>query len=273
MLLLARQLFLADDPTYRCGTKRNLTETHLLTVDKIDETLNQDGFIFNMTLFVSELNKASAKKISLSRTTVMVSDFILTWLQHTFHNLRDNLSPAQFSRALQNFIFFNSMFHVLKPVELLDLPHYHLRLPVKYYQAFFKYDAMLKNDKKLPLERLQLIFKLDNKKNCAHSTYSEFSASNSIEQLELQYFFLTRKFDTSKKAYTLEMLGNLVSSALEIVDKQSWIDQVTKTNVRVNIAKLQKQIAYSDIIDESIKDKHLNTELTNGQSDLFELTE
>jgi len=165
------------------------------------------------------------------------------------------------------------MFHILQPIELLDLPHYHLKMPVKYYQAFFEYETVLKKNKKLLIERLQKIFKLDNKKNCAYSTYTEFSTINSIDQLEMQYFFLTRKFDLSKKAYGLEMIKNLVGATLEILDKQSWINSETKKNVRLNIYKLQKQIAYSDIIDESIRDKNLNKKLTNGQLDFFNLTE
>ena len=68
------------------------------------------------------------------------------------------------------------------------------------------------------------------------------------------------------------MLKNLIETSLEIVDKQNWISEVTKLQVRENIQHVHRQIAYSDLIDESVASNSLNKEMTNDQSDHFKLT-
>lgn len=272
MLLLAKQIYMVEDPNYKCGVKRKLTKTLMLTIDEIDQKLNQQQKLFDMKLYICELNKSSEKKIDLSKTKVMISEFILKWMIDLLTGLGKNIEGEKFRRAFRNLMYFNSIYFTLKPVELLSSPHYHLKLPIRYYQAFFEYEGVISNDKDLSLKKTKQIFQLDNKKNCAYSTYTEFSTSNSIEQLELQYFFLTKKFDVQKKKYSLKMFNNLVDTSIEIVNKQSWIGNTTKLAINKNIHHIQNQIAYSDIIDESIKKNSLNKELTNEQSDKFDLT-
>lgn len=272
MLQLLKSIYLTDNPDYKCGVKRNLTMTYLLTINEINEKINSDEDLFNLNVYLTELNKVSDKKIEPSNTKIIISGFILKWLKDMFSGLQQNLSQLQFQRAFRNVIHYHSIFQIMKPIELLVSPHYHLRLPVKYYQAFFLYESIATNNKNLALEKLKDLFKLDTKKNCAYSTYNEFSATNSIEQLELQFFFLTKKFDMKNKDYTKLMVKNLIETSIEIVERQSWIDKVTKISIRESIQHIQKQIAYSDLIDESVSAKKLNKELTNGQSDYFILT-
>ena len=272
MLQLMKSIYLADDPAYKCGVKRNLTETYFLSIDDINEKLNSDEDRFNLNIYIAELTKVSEIKIDPSNTKIIISGFILQWLKDMFSGLQRQLNQSQFKRAFKNVIFYHSIVQTMKPTELLVFPHYHLRLPVRYYQAFFQYESIASNDTNLALQRLKNVFQLDTKKNCAYSTYVEFSTTNSIEQLELQLLFITRKFDTQKKVYTKSMLKNLIETSLEIVDKQNWISEVTKLQVRENIQHVHRQIAYSDLIDESVASNSLNKEMTNDQSDHFKLT-
>lgn len=269
ILQVARAIYMTNNPKYKCGIKRELTKTHLLSVKEINQKLNKQKLLFDMEIYVSELNKVSDTKIDTMKQEVMVSDFILNWFQDIFIDLTKELNQKEFKRGFKNFLFLHTILNLLKPVKLLKFPHYHLRLPIVYYESLFDYESVLKNDRNLKLTKMESIFKLSNKKNCAHSTYSSFSTSNSIEQLELQVFFLKKKFSFEKKLYAQNMLSNLIETALQIINSQKWIKDKIKLNIQTNIEKLQKTIAYSDLVDDSIKS---NRRLTNGQSDEIDLT-
>lgn len=272
MLQLARSIYMVDNPKYQCGVKREPTKSNILTIKEISRKINKHRQLFDMELYVSELNKASDTKLNETEQKVIVSDFILVWIEDIFTNLAGSLNQKEFERSFKNIMFFHVILNMLKPVELLKFPHYHLRLPLIYYQSLFEYESVLENDNGLKLAKLQKIFKLSNKRNCAYSTYTLFSTSNSIEQLEIQVFFLKKKFDFAKKEYAQTMLTNLIKTALQIINSQSWIKNETKFNIQSNIKNLHKTIAYSELVNESIKSNILKKALANGQSDDLFLT-
>ena len=271
MIKLAKQLYFVNDNRYLCGQPRGGKKTvNMLNAKELDEKLviskATNRKMFDFLKYISYLSEGATTKIK-EDTQVIISSLTLSFLNDLFNGLNNELkfSQEQFRRAFTNFVYFHSIFSLVKPLELFSTPHIHVKFPIRYYHAFFEYSKRVNYVS--PLDSFKSIYRINREQNCAYSVIDAFSVVDSLEQSELQRLFLTEKFDSRIKEVTSKMLESLINTSIEIVNKQDWIDEKTKEIIIENMNKMENRIVYSDSVfdPESIKNKskQIHYNLTN----------
>ncbi len=133
----------------------------------------------------------------------------------SLHISLQHLGQKRIEKAFLNFIYFHTLFVLLKPVQLFSIPHKQIIFPMRYYQHFFDYDKTISKNL-LPFEAYQGIYRLTLEQNCANSVIESFSFANSQEQYDLQAFFVANKFDSKIKSEVQLMLKKLIKSANQV---------------------------------------------------------
>jgi hypothetical protein len=210
MIKLAKQLYFVNDNRYLCGQPRGGKKTvNMLNAKELDEKLaiskSSNRKMFDFLKYISYLSEGATTKIK-EDTQVIISSLTLSFLNDLFNGLSNELkfSQEQFRRAFTNFVYFHSIFSLVKPLELFSTPHIHVKFPIRYYHAFFEYSKRVNYVS--PLDSFKSIYRINREQNCAYSVIDAFSVVDSLEQSELQRLFLTEKFDPRIKEVTSEML-------------------------------------------------------------------
>lgn len=277
MLQLLNKLYFLNDSRYLCGAPRARPSILYFNVYELDQNFtsnNQKQFDFEK--FVDKLNDVSKTKLN-KNSKILITSTALNYIKDVITGLNSlNLNRQRFHKAFINFVYFHSLFILLKPVELFSIPHYHIIFPIRYYQTFFEYDKVIVKGF-LPIENFKSIYRLTLEQNCANSVIDLFSFAYSIEQIELQHFFVKQKFNHRIKSETRIMLKNIAISAIELINDQKWIDSSTKERIETKIKSLETYIGYSDSIDDGsdlTKNKTINYNLSNHYiSNIFKMRE
>ena len=269
MLKLANKLYFLNDARYRCGIKKSTAQSEMdrtnnvLKISELDDRIKSNATkfqVFDIKKYINYLNKHTGTSNKLNEnTTVVISNLAINYLKDLIQGLGSNQNES-FRQAFLNFLYFHTLFSLIKPLNLFkstqtlsQIVHVNVLLPIKYYHLFFEYSKHVNNV--TPLDNLVNMFKLNREHSCAFSVIETFSVVDSMEQIELQRLFLSRKFSPNSKNMADEMLAGLINTTHKIIDTQHWIDADTKATIKFNLNQMEyKTVHANSLFTESFAD-------------------
>ncbi|CAF0711083.1 unnamed protein product [Brachionus calyciflorus] len=245
MLQVAHRIYFINSDLYQCGRRRGPHEYIKKTIDELDTLFNQNKTnFFNFKKYVNFLNEKATRQID-SNTQVVMFKLTFEYLTNLLKSLNElNLSSSQFQRGFMNLVHFHIIYSILKPSEVFSTPHIDIILPIRYYHNLYQYS---KHTGRLnPMENLEMIYKFSREKICANSVLDSFNTPDTEERKELQNLFLTKKFDLSLKNQSNLIFSKLLETTYEVIGKQKWIDENTKSLIEKRLKMMEHKMLFSD---------------------------
>ena len=258
MLMLANQIYFVNDSRYNCARRGGSSQkrvNNVFTIEELDQKINNNSMnrkYFDFFKFIEFFNHNANKNILNKKSEVFITSLTLSFLKDLFTGLEIslNFNEAKFKRAFVNLLYFNSIFSLIKPLELFSIPHLHLKLPIRYYHSFFEYSKQINHI--TPIDNFKSIYRMKREQNCAYTVIEIFSVTDSYEQAELQRLFLNKTFNPNVKTYSNEILSNLKNTTLEILYELDWIDNNIKDKLKDGIEDIEFKIVYSDTLFDNL---------------------
>jgi hypothetical protein len=134
MVSLAKKIYFIEPTSkydkYKCfGTKKPKPVTYLKTINEINSFINKETEHFNFHQYIQHLNEnvENKSKHLNGDTKVIITDMTLDYLRDIFkviadlnsNSTSDDLRDKTFSRSFTNFIYFHSIFALIKPIQVI----------------------------------------------------------------------------------------------------------------------------------------------------------
>jgi predicted metalloendopeptidase len=289
MLKLANSLYFLGNSQYKCGTKKTSAQVAIdqqqitLTIGELGKRVREGGnpseAAFDFTKYIAYLNKHTGTDRLGDNTSVVISTLALNYLTDLLNALSmsqvDN--RAQFHKSFLNFVYFHTLFSLIKPLDLFkttntlsQIVHVNVLLPIRYYHMFFEYSKHINN--RTLLDNLINMFKLSREHNCAYSVIETFSVVDTPEQIELQRLFISRKLQPQAKAMADSMLASLVNTTYAMIERQAWIDETTRGEIRANLDNIEYKIVHADALFTDNLTHFADEEVNSDRYDAYKLS-